>query len=179
MRRRLAILAASALLLSGCELLFPDLGSDFEPPRALATYDRGLATLELEDGTTIVLDTVAKGSQLWSVMGADARWSNAEGWHLKLSGGTSELAFGATLGLDRIVDGQHWTTSYNMAACAIDVDQSDADGLRGTARCHGLRWVDALGAPMFMEAEAFIEGQEPFDATVTFEARPAAEAPTT
>jgi hypothetical protein len=53
----------------------------------------------------------------------------------------------------------------------VDLAEVDETEVTGTATCRGLRWADGLVAPGIGEP-VFIEGQEPFDAEITFEARP-------
>ena len=56
------------------------------------------------------------------------------------------------------------------SGCKVELTKSDKTGLAGTATCTDLRWSDAMGG--FAQGRSFIEGEAPFDATVTFEAAP-------
>ena len=172
-------LAAASLLvvLAGCNILFPGsafdptgLGGSFADPSPVATFTTGSATIRLGDGTTITLDRVEPGSALMTTFGSTVGWSSGGGWTLRLIGAGAD-AFGGPpfVQLDRIVDLQHWTT-YDPSGCVVKVDQASGSGLRGTASCKGLRWVDALA--MGFGPEPSDIGQPPFDAEITFSAAP-------
>jgi len=195
--RRLAgllALGAAALSLGGCELLLgaaaiagvtaPGDGGgvsapfeSFGPegpgePSPLATYTEGRATIELSDGSTIVLDRISPGPHLFSEFGSNVRWSNADGWYLSVSGaGAIDAVFGAAyLQVDRVAGGVHWT-SDGPSRCRVAIQTAKPSGLSGTATCSGLHWVDALGGS-FGGLSSPVPGEPPFDAQITFEAAP-------
>ena len=142
-------------------------------PSPLATYSKGQATLALSDGSTITLDRISPGPHLFSEFGSNVRWSNADGWYLTVAGaGAADGAFGeAYLQLDRIQDHVHWT-SDDPTRCHVVVQVANASGLRGTAACSGMRWIDALGGSGFVGPPSPVPGEEPFDAQISFEATP-------
>ncbi len=109
-------------------------------------------------------------------MGAEVTFHNVDGWYLRVSAMASDslplLGSGGYVQLDRIVDGQHWTT-IDPSRCSVTIETADAKGVRGHADCKGLRWSDALGTSFTTSLEpAYIKGQDPFDAVITFEASP-------
>ena len=67
------------------------------------------------------------------------------------------------------MDGQHWTT-FDPSRCIVDIKQADAKGLRGSATCKAVAWVDALD--QFGINGPKEVGAPKFDAEVTFEALP-------
>jgi hypothetical protein len=159
-----------ALSAAGCELLFPGFSEDFPEASPIATYSKGTATLTLEDGTKIVLDKLNAGPHLWTAFGSQVRWSDGDGWHLRVSGaGEAALYMSPSVSFDRIADGQHWTT-WNADACDVQIDLVDATALRGTATCEGLKWVDSLDFAPMSEGAPYVPDQPRFDLTVSFEA---------
>ena len=167
-----------AFVATGCSLLF---GSGFGPldpelmsSSPLATYSDGSATIAIDGGETIELNVLDPTSGIDSMFGSDVHWSNAGGWHLRVSGAGTD--FGGGIGgtefvtMDRITDGAHWST-FDPSRCIVDVDVADASGLRGTASCKGLTWFDAMIGPLGPSGPDEIDEPE-FDAEITFEATP-------
>ena len=76
---------------------------------------------------------------------------------------------GAYLQIDRIVGTAHWTTA-DPSRCIVTVELADETALRGTATCKGLRWSDTLATGFYSMKPAYVEGEAPFDAEITFEA---------
>ena len=142
-------------------------------PTPLATFSKGQATLALSDGSAIVLDRISPGPHLFREFGSNVRWSNADGWYLTVAGaGAAAGALGdAYLQLDRIQDHVHWT-SDDPSRCHVVIQTANAGGLRGTASCSGMRWVDALGGSGFVGPPSPLPGEAPFDAQISFEATP-------
>jgi hypothetical protein len=139
-------------------------------PAPIATYHAGRATIQLGDGTQIVLDRINRGPHLYAQFGSLVRWSNDTGWYLTIAGAGGEADMGpAYLTLDRIGGAQHWTAD-DPRSCDVHVASATATGLRGTAVCRGARWLDALDTSISGD-HPFVEAP-PFSATVTFEARP-------
>jgi hypothetical protein len=173
--------------LSGCALLdlllgqspFPDPDESFGPfPFASAetTFTTGSATIVLsgeggEPGETLVLDELAGGGSLLEDFGLQARWTNGDGWYLSFQ---SYPDFGfpaesASLSIDRIFDGQHWTI-YDQTRCVTTTERSDGTGIAGSATCRGLEWSDFFSSSSGLGFPDEIEGEPPFDAEITFEA---------
>jgi hypothetical protein len=177
-RRKLLVLAlayAAVPLLAGCAFLDdPAFDDGFGAP--LATYVTGRATLEI-DGRTIVLDRLSAGPHLIQGAGADVYWYNEEGWGLRLSA-FDMLGAGATnISIDRVRT-TYWSAD-GYEDCLVKVETADETGVKGSATCDGLRWVDRLrGASSWGEGPGYVEGEPAFDATVVFEARPALGTPT-
>jgi hypothetical protein len=169
--------------LAGCNLLFG--GSDGSAffatpgvglgrPSPQATYTSGSATITLDDGTTVKLDRLSGGAQVLAGFGANVRWSNSQGWSLRLSGAGMDIGGGlppvetaSFLTLDRIVAGKHLSTP-DPTRCVVTITQVDEKALRGKATCKGLQWVDALDVPSLGEPPD--TGAPKFDAEITFEA---------
>ena len=175
----LALVTTAAVFVAGCELLYP-LGSvgegEFEQPEPLATYSSGTATLEFEDGTTVVLDQISDGPHLFTHFGGGVNWYNDEGWGLQLHlydvSMTGNDFTDGVASLDRIQDVTHWTT-MGEGGCSLKIEVADETGLRGTARCIEQQWVDTLrGGMPFEGTPRPVEGEEPFDVEMTFEAEP-------
>ena len=104
-----------ALVAAGCSLL---MGGGFgafpmDPelaPSPIATYSEGSATIEIAGGDTIELVDVDPTSMLDGMFGADVHWSNADGWHLRVSGAGADIEGGmfehlAYITIDRIQEG--------------------------------------------------------------------------
>lgn len=156
--RRAAVLVAAglALVLGGCEaLLGPGFGGDFPSSSPIAAYTTGTATIAITGGETIKLERVAQGSGVDSLFGSDVRWTGPSGY----------------ITLDRIVDGQHWTTMFDGSRCITDVDLVDATGIRGSPTCKGVAWYDALDME-FTQGPPKPLDEPKFDAEITFEAVP-------
>lgn len=111
------------------------------------------------------------------MIGANVTWRNDAGWGLSLLafdgaafGGPSSA--GGDVTIQRVSGLDFWTTSA-WDRCIVDVDELSEAGVTGSATCRGLRWVDGMsgfGAVGGPGEPAYIEGQEPFDAELTFEA---------
>jgi hypothetical protein len=176
----LGLAVAVALVGGGCEYLLgypmdPEDWEQFTEPSPLARYPTGTATVVIDGGAPLVMDRVTTPGRLDEGYGAEVVLSNEDGWFVRISGATTDSSFlGFASGwvtLDRITDGHHWTT-MDPSRCIVTVSQADERGLEGTASCKGLRWVDAVGGSQLGFEPAYVEGQAPFDAEITFEARP-------
>ena len=188
------LLTGVALLFAGCFL--PNLGNfaDFADegpfPSVLATYIRGSATLAItRAGTTetIALNQVGRGSQAASLVGMNVSWRNEDGWILQVnaydissvfgprpSGESESESYSGDVSIQLIADHEFWRAdSYGAAGnrCIVDIEEADETEVRGSATCRGLRWTDGTVVPLNPEP-VLIEGQEPFDAEITFEATP-------
>ena len=167
--------AALAVLLSGCSaLLGGPFGDDLPSSSPIAAYSTGKATIAIKDGETIELDQLAEGSGVESLFGSDVHWTGPSGWHLRVSGagGNEDFGFeGGYINLDRITDGQHWTTQFDGSRCITDVTVVDATAIRGSATCKGVQWYDALDMS-FTGGEPKKIDEPKFDAEITFEALP-------
>jgi hypothetical protein len=176
------LLAVAAIVtqVGGCSVLNLLLGGGPEPfdpdepfpfPTAEATFSTGSATIELE-GETVVLDEVLEDSGLGE-FGFTVTWENDDGWYLQLSGFADELDFpggGAYLSLHRLQDNEHLVI-VDPSRCVTTIDASGEDGVTGSATCRGLQWTDFFASyPLAGGFPKPIEGQEPFDAEITFEA---------
>lgn len=163
-----AVALAASLVAGGCVFLDPpgaDLGA------ATTIYGTGRATMTV-DGEEIVLDQVSTTSQLLTGFGPDVYWFNDEGWGLRLSGGGTGLLMPATVSIDRVRT-TYWSAIDYGSGCRVTVAQADEQGVKGTATCTGLRWTDMLrGGP----GAGYVEGENPFDATVEFSAAPTSPA---
>jgi hypothetical protein len=165
--------------LSGCSLLdllfgFPppfDPDEPFPLPTLEASFSTGSATLEL-DGETIVLDELAGEAGISADVGYSVRWEDGEGRYLSLYGSPDfgGLPSSQYLTLDWINGDEHWVIVDTMR-CVTTIDQADGDGLRGSATCRGLQWGDYFDMSSISGFPEPIEGQAPFDAEITFEAR--------
>ena len=170
------------LIAGGCEFLYgydPTDDDAFAPPKSITTYGEGEATITIADEPAILLGTLTSGVLLDSWYGGEATWSNANGWYVRILGAGVDggmFGSGATLMLDRIVDNGHWTV-FDPSRCIVTIEAADAKGLRGSATCKGLRWSDALGTGTGLIDPVYIDGVDPFDAEITFEARPAKTTP--
>jgi hypothetical protein len=157
-----------ALVAGGCVFLDPpgaDLGA------ATTTYGAGRATITI-DGKPIVLDQVSTTSGLLTGFGPEVYWFNDDGWGLRLSGGGTGLLSPAMVSVDRVRT-TYWSAIDYGNGCRVAIAQADEKGVRGTASCTGLRWTDMLrGGP----ASGYVEGEDPFDATIEFSAAPKAAA---
>ena len=169
--------ALAVVSVGGCELLTGASGlnpDELANPSPIATYTSGTATIALGDRTKVQLTQLHGKAALYTTLGATASWENADGWYLQFNGGPSGV-FGGTgagyLTIDRIHDGEHWATR-DPTRCIVDVAKADATALNGSATCKGLEWQDAVSPYAFPPDASGIPGQKPFDATITFEARP-------
>jgi hypothetical protein len=123
------------------------------------------------------MSELAKGATIDSIFGSEVHWSSPDGWHLRVDGaGADDGGLGgfggefAYVSIDRIFDGNHWTT-FEASRCLIDVVVADKSRLKGTATCKGLEWYDALGAGFTAEGPTTLD-EPKFDAELTFEAVP-------
>jgi hypothetical protein len=168
--------ATLALILGGCSaFLGPGaFGDDLPSSSPIATYSTGKATIAIKDGETIELGQVAEGSGVDSLFGSDVHWTGPSGWHLRVSGAGGNEGFGfegGYINLDRITEGQHWTTQFDGSRCITDVTVVDATAIRGSATCKGVQWYDALDMT-FTRGEPKKIDEPKFDAEITFEALP-------
>jgi hypothetical protein len=176
------LLAVAAIVtqVGGCSVLDLLLGvspDPFDPeepfpfPTAEATFSTGTATIELE-GETVVLDEVFEDSGLGE-FGFTVTWENDDGWYLQLSGFADELELpggGAYLSLHRLQGSEHFVI-VDPGRCVTTMDGAGEDGVTGSATCRGLQWTDFFASyPAIGGFPKPIEGQEPFDAEITFEA---------
>ena len=147
-----------------------DPGDPFGVPRA--RYLSGTATMTIGD-QVLTLDRLAAPGTLFKEFGADVIWANDDGWYIQLGGGkanpgpTDDPAY---ISLDRVTHGQHWI-SWDPVGCRISVLEADTVGVRGTASCSNMQWVDAIAGGMAEEPTP-IAGQAPFGAEITFLATP-------
>lgn len=188
------LLSCMAIVVAGC--FFPSLGSladlgDPGPfPSVLATYSHGSASLAITRGgtiETIALDRVGRGSQATSVIGTNVTWRNDQGWILQVNAYDSGSLFGprasgevdddsyyGDVSIQLIAEHEFWrAASYGASGnrCIVDIEEADESEVRGGATCRGLRWTDGTVVPLNPEP-VLIEGQDPFDAEITFEATP-------
>ena len=195
-----AALVGAAFVLSGCQYLlglgaFPpplsgsfdpgdfgsfdpgdygsfDPGPEFSLPPPLATFSTGSASVTIA-GKTTKYDHLAGPAKVYEDFGTDALWTNGAGLYLHYYGNVDPGTPGEEnfVTLDRIVDGQHWS-SADPGACTVKVTQSDTKGLVGTANCKGVRWVDAMSSMVGGLQPAYVEGEAAFDAQMSFQAGP-------
>jgi hypothetical protein len=184
-RGLLTLALVAGLTVTGCQYLLgfdpsdPAFTDDFANPSPLATFGQGRATVTIEGEPPVVLDRLAAPGSVYKDLGSDATFTNADGWYVRVSGatpGASPFGLGGWIQLDRLTGGQHWTTS-DPSRCVLTVVRADATGLRGTATCKGLRWSDALVTSFGSLESAYVAGQPPFDAEISFEASPEASQP--
>ncbi len=185
--------ATGCMYLSGLGLWpyepWPDGEYPIPSPTVLATYGQGTATIVLEprgQSETVTLDQVGPGSELSNDIGANVTWRNADGWVLQLfaynydgygpyppaSGRDAYYTGDVTLQL--IADHEVWRVDpYGPSGtrCLVTVDGASSDRISGSASCYDLRWSDGTAGMPFGEP-AYVENEPPFDAEITFEARP-------
>jgi hypothetical protein len=172
-------------MLAGCQYLFgltplPPAGGfgsfdpgDFESfgpelmPSPQAVFKSGSAEVTI-DGTRTKLDRLVGTAAIYGVFGTEAGWTDGKGFYLRYYGPTEDSGDAGFLSFDRIQGGSHWTSMDS--GCKVELTKSDRTGLAGTATCTDLRWSDAMRG--YGAGPSFIEGEAPFDATVTFEAAP-------
>jgi hypothetical protein len=169
-----SLVVVATVIAGGCQYL---LGIDpndpgFTEPAPVEAYHGGRATVTVGSEPAIVLDELTMPGTFDAAWGAEASFRNADGWYVRVSGATTgggilgEIAY---LQIDRIVDSQHWTT-WDPSRCIVTIEAVDEKVLRGKASCKGLRWSDALGLGGVSIEPTYIDGQDPFDAEITFEA---------
>ena len=147
-----------------------DPGDPFGPPEA--TYRSGTATLAI-DGDEVTLGRLAAPATYFEEFGANLIWTGGDGWYLQVGAAKADVGpFGlpAYLAIDHVHDGQHWV-SWDPDGCTITIIQADPAGVRGTASCKNMRWVDSI-ANGLAEEPTPVAGQPPFAAEITFVARP-------
>ena len=144
-------------------------------PEPIAEYQRGTATVTLTGGTEEVVELrLTPGGSMTSFVGSQLYWRNDDGWGLGLIGyGEQAGGFGpaGSLQIDRAIRG-HWSAQDFMGVCDVDIEQMDDKAFRGTAACDGMRWTDAMTGMFAMEGPQVIDGEDPFDAEIRFEALP-------
>src|SRR5919108_3014860 len=175
-----AVMFAAAMAVGGCSLLYGLGGYPPYPsppgasPGPSVKYTSGKATIAIDKGPTIELPTMTEGGTVVPEFGVSASFRNDDGWYLRIMGATTgRETFASTtyLTLDRIVDGEHWTT-FDPGRCKFTITAADASGLVGTASCSGLRWSDAISTGIGETYEPQYIDQPPFDAEIMFEAAP-------
>jgi hypothetical protein len=168
----------AAATVAGCSLLMggAGFGPDLPSSSPIASFSEGRATIAIDGGEPIELNDVGAASGIDAMFGSNVTWSNADGWHLRVNG--AGATFGGDiappemsyLSLDRITDGQHWTT-YDPTRCIVDIEVADETAIRGTATCKGLEWYDSLDAFSGTTQPKAVDAPK-FDAEITFEATP-------
>ena len=147
---------------------FASFEPEFSLPAPTAVFTRGSATLAI-DGKTIDLDRLASTAAMYPSFGTEATWTDGKGMYVRFygSGDEHDAWF---ISFDRIADGNHWTTD-DPTRCTVALDHADKTGIKGTASCKGVRWIDTMAA-FASGDEAYVPGQDPFDARITFQATP-------
>ena len=151
-------------------------------PSPIGTYHTGSATLKLSDGSTVVLDAIAPGPHLFTLVGSHIVFTNAAGWYLTVDGAGAppdqsdpNNPLAADVQIDRITNGHHLTASAAPDACTSTVSAATPAALSGSASCRGLIWTDVLlsggGFDPSSTASA-APGTVPFDVQLTFDAHP-------
>jgi hypothetical protein len=166
---RLALPVVAALtattLLAGC-VFFPPPEDPFGTGD-MTTFATGHATMTV-DGERVELNQIAPGPHLISGIGREIYRFNDDGWGLRLTGGMSGF-MPTMLSIDRIRNA-YWS-AQDFGACSVKLDSSDKDGVKGSATCKELHWSDMLkGGASSMDNR--VKGEDPFDATIEFEALP-------
>lgn len=171
-----------ALIVGGCQYLFgygygpigPVPSDEFAVPSPVAIYATGRATIALGDADPIQLEALAAPGSFFQTFGGEATFRNADGWYVRVSGASTTapmLGMSGFVQLDRIRDGRHWTTA-DPSRCIVMLETADPTRLKGRADCKGLRWSDAVAPGFGMSGPAYVEGERPFDAVITFDASP-------
>jgi len=162
----------------------------------IATYATGSAQLVLTQAgqtETIQLTRVGRGSTLDNFSGAAVGWRSDDGWVLQVmayefgavppnlrspapTSSATEVSgsYSGDITIQLIADHEFWTaTSWSDSGnrCIVDIEDATATLIKGSATCRGLKWADGA-APANLINPVYIEGEEPFDAEITFEARP-------
>lgn len=184
---RLAAVLFLPLLLSGCELLFPGfysygstefpLDPSFGPD---TSYTTGSASLDLtQDGNTQRVDLGELLPGAGTLEGAtSATWKNEDGWSLSIMNfgdfGLPEDPYSAVVTIQQVNDHEVWIAdTMTNSSCTTNVQESSADRFAGASTCRQLRWADGSAAPggFGMGSPPYIAGQDPFDVSITFEAK--------
>jgi hypothetical protein len=177
-RGLLVALLPVAFLVGGCQYLFgfgaqpaPGDPGGFAEPSPQAAFSQGSATVKI-DGVETRLDQMPHPGTLYESLGFEATWTDGNGLYLRLYGpiGIGVVRPEAFITLERIRDGQHWTTA-SMSDCRVTLDQGDASGIKGSGTCTGMRWSDSMASFTGL-VPPYIEGEAAFDVVVTFEATP-------
>lgn len=179
----IALGLAVAFVGGGCQYLLgydpygplpEDWEEGLEDPEALARYEVGTATIAIDGGLTIELPRLASPGAVYELLDGSATFTNDDGWYLQVFDAGTDLGYpsSAYLQLDRIVGTSHWT-AWDPSRCIVTMDVVDATAMRGRATCERVRWSDYFSSMSYyaLEPES-IEGEEPFDAEITFEALP-------
>ena len=177
----IALGLSAALVASGCQYLLgydpndPPL-DDFSDPTPIAVYASGRATIAIDGGKVLELDRLSSPGAMYKSFGSEANFTSDEGWYVRVSGAydkgaSGTFGAGAYLQIDRIVGTSHWSTA-DPSRCVVTVVAANETALRGTATCKGLRWSDTLASGPYSMEPAYVEGEAPFDAEITFEALP-------
>jgi hypothetical protein len=119
--------------------------------------------------------------------GAAVTWRNDAGWLLQVTvyefgsvfaprptGGTDDDSYYGDVTVQRIAVNEFWIargTGPFGNRCIVDIVDASETLVQGSATCRDLRWQDGTAPDVFGEP-VYIEGEEPFDAEITFEARP-------
>lgn len=156
-------------LLFGIEPPF-DPDEPFPFPTAEASFTTGTATIELE-GETLVLDELAGDAAFSADFGANVRWTNGDGRYLSVFAlpDMGMVPDSSYLTFDWLTDGRHWVI-IDPGRCVTTVEQADASGVSGRATCRGLEWSDYFSSYSGIGVPEPVEGHDPFDAEIIFEA---------
>lgn len=183
---RVAVLLLAPFLLSGCQLLFPYMytsgSTDFPEPSfgPDVTYATGTASFDIVQGTStqhVVLDQLVDGSGVMEGM-TSAAWRNVDGWSMSVMDfavpdmpadpGSVQVT------IQRVHDNQVWIADTFTGECTSSVSEASETRLAGSTTCEHLQWEDgsAGSGGLGLGSPAYIAGQDPFSATITFEATP-------
>jgi hypothetical protein len=162
--------------------LLPPVAAECDPTGELPSTDftSGTATFEGDSGRIeATLSLTANGTFLPSYLpscpaGAQGEWASAsDEWHLTVLSNTGPNdAFDgqwATLWIERY--GPEPPLHADGAPCAITITEVSPAGLVGHAECAGMRWLNEYEAETDPDASP-LPDYEPFDLSITFEARP-------
>jgi hypothetical protein len=188
---RLAAFAALPLVISGCDLIAAYLSpmpiGGFGDPETTTAYSTGTATVQITQGgttQTISLD-ISPGSTYDSYVGAIVSWENDEGWTVMVDAYDESLLGGVSVPglmdgdvtISRIEGHEFWTagsyTGLSTAGCGVKVSEMTPVKVAGRVTCSQLRWTD--GTSWSLDGPQYIEGQDPFDVTIDFEAEASPE----
>ncbi|MBX3030434.1 MAG: peptidyl-prolyl cis-trans isomerase [Chloroflexi bacterium] len=165
-----SLVAASSARPDELATVRPRVAEQEEPASDAIPLIEGSATLTLSGGTTVTVELplAAHGTHDRDV-GDTIAFRDGE-WAVTV--------YYSSVGVHRFVPGGHWMSEWG-AACEADVDVAGTL-LQGSASCQGMRWSDAVAVLAFFDDEdlASIEGQEPFDVELSFQATLARPAPT-